>query len=128
MRIRKLVVGLMTVPLVTSMAATGSPASAQQLQKTDSFWCYGSFQVVNRITFGGAGWIQETGRRSDGARAIRVYHPSFRTDEYRFRFGNGQTLGYRLTSDHCIVLNSGDVARPEARNGGQWWEGQWRQG
>lgn len=112
-----------------SHASTVSDSSARTSARADAFYCVGggpTFQVVNRITFGGAGWIQETGLRSDGARAVRVYHPTGRNDEYRWRFSNGETHFYSFSSSSCVMLGSGGAIRPEARNGGQWWEGQWR--
>ena len=112
-----------------SHASTVSDSAARTSARADAFYCVGGgpmFQVVNRITFGGAGWIQETGLRSDGARAVRVYHPTGRNDEYRWRFSNGETHFYSFASSSCIMMASGGAFRPEARNGGQWWEGQWR--
>ena len=111
-----------------SHASTVSDSSARTSARADAFYCGGgpTFEVVNRVTFGGAGWIQETGLRNDGARAVKVYHPTGRNDEYRWRFSNGQTLFYSFASSSCVILGSGGSIRPEARNGGQWWEGQWR--
>ena len=81
-----------------SHASAVSDSSARTSARADAFYCGGgpTFQVVNRVTFGGAGWIQETGLRNDGARAVNVYHPTGRNDEYRWRLSNGQTHVLRV--------------------------------
>lgn len=111
-----------------SHASAVTDSTARTSARADAFYCGGgpTFEVVNRITFGGAGWIQETGLRNDGARAIKVYHPTGRNDEYRWGMTNGQVQGHMYGPSNCVILGGGGAIRPEARNGGQWWAGQWR--
>lgn len=87
-----------------------------------------TYTLVNRVRYGGAGWFQDTGQASNGDRAINTYNSDGRKDEFRLRYASGVVWGPTTAYGVCFPLGRGETARPEARNGGQWWEGQWRQG
>ncbi|WP_353951956.1 hypothetical protein V6K52_00520 [Knoellia sp. S7-12] len=108
--------------------AVGDAPGQRATAAAEQFWCGKQYTVVNRVTYGGAGWIQLTGQADNGDRAIQTFHPTGRQDQYQFRFTGGLVVGPVAAHDFCIQLAAGHTARPEARNGGQWWEGQWRQG
>jgi hypothetical protein len=122
----------------TTLLGVQSPASSEQPRaaKADTFWCTagGTYNVVNRTTFGSDGWVQLVGQKPNGTRAIYVFHPSGRNDTYRIRLRSGGSdlvLGPVTQSYHCSALNSGEQGRAEARragSGGAYDFAQWRQG
>ncbi|CAM3572631.1 hypothetical protein [Nocardioides zeicaulis] len=127
-------VGSAVISLVAVHTPAGAAAEApKQARKADSFWCYGTFDVIATRTFGPSDWKQQLGvRASDGARAVRVFHPSGRVDRYRFnnREANGTVWTTSATrgADACIVFSPGGqaAAQPEADNGYGWRTGYWQ--
>ena len=104
-------------------------APAQGAAAVEGFMCGPRFYtVVDRSTYGEAGWVQFVGQAGNGDRSLKTFHPTRRTDEYRFRLGSGLVVGPIVGGEVCLELAPGSIYRPEARNGGQWWEGNWRQG
>lgn len=115
-----------------SVKAKTEPKTTVQARKSGSFWCYGTFNVVATRTFGPSDWKQQLGiRSSDGAKAVRVFHPSGRSDRFRFnnREANGSVWTTSATTgvDACIVFGGGGLAaaQPEANNGYGWKTGYW---
>jgi hypothetical protein len=123
----------LAVAATATFAEQASAAPEQsRAAKAETFWCYGTFTVTATRTFGPSDWRQQVGVRSDGAKAVRVFHPSGRTDRYRFnnREANGSVWTTSATQgpDACIVFDGGGVAaaQPEANNGYGWKTGYWQ--